>query len=137
MSIATIKAGARRYVVTTSTANMAGWPFLELGPAGTTQQVSTMVIQFTPTVDFVGQFVVCGRNLGVAANEVDVPFVPVPYRRVNLNNLASDYTIVSDPISGVAKIAVPASGDSIALLCAISAGQMTITSWDLQGNATP
>lgn len=135
MSILTIKGGARRYTITTDTAGLTGWPFLELGPAGTTAFASVMMIQFTPTVTFAGSFAVLGRTLGSAANEVDVPFVAIPYRRVSLADVASDYTMVSDVISTSALIQVPANGLSVALLSSITAGQMTITSWGLEGSS--
>lgn len=135
MSIPTIKAGNRSYKVTTSTELMAGFPFLEIGPAGTTSFVSTLIVQFKPDENFAGDFVVMGRTLGTAADSADVPFVPIPYRVVSLNDVAQDYSMVSAPIAGSAMIQIPANGMSVALLDGLTAGSMQLTMWDLQGGS--
>jgi hypothetical protein len=115
---------------------LPGFPFLELGPAGTTQQVSTMMIQFVPTNGFTGQFVVEGRLMGAAANDVDAPFGPIPYRRITLANVAQEYAMVADVIVGAATIQIPANGMDIALQMApTSAGWCDILIWDLQGSS--
>ena len=144
MSIPTIKAGARYYGVTPTHATQSGAPVLELGPAGTTQQVSTMVVQFNPADGgFTGSFIVVGRLMGAAALDKNTPFEPIPYRVGSLNNEAQiDATTLQGwpwsaaAITGPAIIQIPANGMSIALQFAAEAGQMDITSWDLQGNSS-
>lgn len=135
MSIATIKAGARKYKVTESTARLDGHPYIELGPAGTSTLVSTFMVQFNPDENFAGDFVVMGRTMGVAADSVDVPFVPIPYRIVSLNNVAQDYDLVSAAIAGPALIQIPANGLSVVLINGLTAGSMQLTMWDLSGSS--
>jgi hypothetical protein len=136
MSIATIKASNRYYNVVPATGGVPGAPFLEIGPAGTAQQVSTLVIQFKPSLGFNGSFAVVARAMGPAANEHDAPFIPVPYRRINVANVASDYALVSDPITTTALIQVPSNGLCVALECAApTQGQCEVMSWDLQGSS--
>lgn len=138
MAIATIKAGARYYRVTPATASQTGAPFLELGPAGTSLSVSLMMIQFNGTQLFDGLFNVMGRIMGPAADAVDVPFIPIPYRRVTINNVAQDYAFSTVPISGggATLIQVPANGMSIVLqMAAATLGTCDIVSWDLQGSS--
>lgn len=131
----TIKAGNRNYVVTTATANVDGWPLIEVGPAGTTTSVSTLMIQFTPSEDFVGNFVVMGRTLGQASQDADIPFAAIPYRRISLNGVAQDYALVNAPIAGAAIIQVPANGLTVVLTDGLTAGKMTLTMWDLAGSS--
>lgn len=130
----TKKLGSRKVVVTAATLADSTDSILELGPAGTTQQVSTMTIQFVPDLAWNGEVVVVGRSLGQAAQDGNAPFVPIPYRRVSLDNAASDRALVSDPITGTATIEVPANGLSIGLLgAAAPTGSLTAYPWDLQG----
>ena len=152
MAIPTINAGARRYLIQATTQNNPGWPLVELGPGGTTQQVSTMVIQFTPQAGWVGAFVVMARAMGTAADEVDVPFVPVPYRVGSLEDVAQvsagefgwpwawDATMNNGaggvpPITGNALIQVPCTGQSICLVVTRDAGECYVTPWGVQGSS--
>lgn len=127
--IVTVKAGSRSYVLTSA----ANGQLIELGPAGTTQSVSTLMLQVNVDALWNGQFVVMGRTLGAAADAANVPFEPIPYRRVSLNNVAQEYAIVSDAVGGNAILQIPANGMSIALLVAASAGMAQLVMWDLQG----
>ncbi len=141
MAIRTIGGGERYYGVTTATVNVPGFPYLEIGPAGTTQQSSTMMIQFTPDLSFSGNFVVLGKMLGQVAQDRNTPFVPIPYRVGSLNNVAqvdsngNGWPWSIAPIAGNAIIRVPSGGLSIILLIGLDAGRMDITSWGLQGNS--
>lgn len=109
---------------------------LSIGPGSTSSSVGTMVIQFNPDAssDFSG--VIMGRCWGQAAKDQDVPFVPIPYRRCTVNNVASDYAIVSDPVSGATLIQIPANWE-IGILVAASAGECSMCSWNLPGNSNP
>src|ERR1700742_3619813 len=114
--IVTRKVSNRSYLVTP----LDNGQLLELGPAGTTTSVSTYVVQFNIDGSWSGSFVVMGRTMGTAADQANVPFEPIPYRRVSLNNVAQEYAIVSDPIGTAAIIQAPATGMSIGLLVACS-----------------
>lgn len=109
---------------------------LDLGPASNGATVGVFGIQFIPSQDFVGQFGVLGRALGQAAKEANAPFIPFPYRRVNVAGVASDRTIVSDVISASGAIEVGSNGWSIGLLVACSAGTCAIIVMDLNGPGT-
>lgn len=137
MSIPTIRAGGRYFGVTPSIVSTPGFPYIEIGPGGTGAQIGAVLIQFAPSLSFQGQFIVCARPLGKAADDVNTPFVPVYYRLASLNDVAQPYTLVNDPISGSAQIIVPSPGTSIALLATCSDGQCDLTSWLLEGNFTP
>lgn len=106
---------------------------LELGPAGSGQQVATFAIQINPNLGWNGQVVVVGRAFGKAAADVSVPWLQQPYRRVNLNNVPQDRAVVSDPIDGVAQIEVPSNGWSIGLLVTCVSGAADVVSWPLNG----
>lgn len=134
-TIQTIKGASRYYKITPDAASLPGSPLLEIGPAGTTASVAVLTVQFKPSINWNGQFVVCGRTMGPAADSHDMPFLPIPYKRVNLANIAQDYAIVTDPIVGTALIEVPANGRSIALLFTCLDGSCEIASWDVQGSA--
>lgn len=131
----TIHAGARSFLVTIDTANRPGHPYIELGVAGTNELTSTMIVQFTPDQNFSGNFVVMGRTLGTAADLASVPFVPVPYRLISLNDVAQTYQMVSTAIAGNALIQIPANGLSIVLMNGLDAGTMQLTAWDVNGSS--
>lgn len=141
MAIRTINGAERYFGVTAATAGVSGFPYLEIGPAGTTQQTSTMMIQFNPNDQFAGNFAVLGKMLGQAAQDRNMPFVPIPYRVGSLNNIAqidangNGWPWSTALIAGPAVIRVPAAGLSVILLIGLDAGQMDICSWGLQGNS--
>ena len=107
---------------------------LEIGPAGTSSSGGVMAIQFVPDVNYIGSVVLVGKVFGQAAKDAGAPFMPISYRRVTVNNVASDYAIVSDPITGATTIQVPSNGISIGLLVTCSAGICQVVSMDLQGS---
>jgi hypothetical protein len=136
MAIATIHASNRSYRVVPATANVPGFPFLEIGPAGTSSSVSVHMVQFSPSINFDGAFVVEGRVMGTASDSANVPFVPIPYRRVSLANVAQEYAIVTDAITGAATIQIPANGLSVVLQMSVpTQGYCDIVMWDLQGSS--
>lgn len=107
---------------------------LDLGPAGTGGTVATYMIQFVASLNFIGQFGVMGRLYGTPSVDVaGSQFASIPYRRVNVNGLASDYDMVTDVITGSGIIQVPANGLDVGLLVAISQGTCAIASLDLNG----
>lgn len=113
--------------------------FKNFGPAGTPQQVSTFVLQFQPSLDFVGSFQVFGRIGGVASSQPGIPAVgpaatlPIPYRKINVAGSASDYSLSIDPITSAGLIQVPCNGMQLHLLVTCTAGSCGVYSWDMQG----
>lgn len=102
-----------------------------LGPAGTPASVAVMMVQFAPSVDFVGSFQVLAKAFGPGAETA--PYLPVAYRRVNVAGAAADYAIVADNITSSGIIQVPANGLIIALLVTCTVGQCQVYTLDLQG----
>lgn len=137
MSTQTIKANANRYYrITPDVINTPGYPYLEIGPAGTTQQVSTFMVQFSPGGNFDGQLSVQGRTLGQITQNKELPWGPIPYRRLRLANVAQLYEMVTDVISTEGLIQIPANGLSVILQIAPpTVGYMDIAMWDLQGSS--
>lgn len=137
MATPTIKGNANRfYRVEPDIITKPGYPFLEIGPAGTTQQVSTFMVQFNPVSNFDGSFSVQGRVMGQSAQDKAAPWGPIPYRRVTLANVAQLYEMVTDAISTGATIQIPANGLSVVLQIAPpSTGYCDIFVWDLQGSS--
>lgn len=144
MSIKTIYAGGRKYRVTPGTVNVAGYPLLEIGPGGTQSTVSCVIVQFVPEMDFNGTFAVLGRVFGTAADEINTPFVPIPYRVISLNNVAGGptfsgaigYPWSQELITGPAIIQIPTNGLSTLLeVSAPTLGACSVAMWDLQGSS--
>jgi len=129
--MAITKASNRRYTIKPED----NGNILEIGPGSTPNFVGTFVIQFNPDVNWVGAVVIVARLTGAAASDANLPFLPVPYKRVTINNVASDYAFTSDTLTVASgtKIQVPASMDSIGLLVACSAGSCTVICQDLNG----
>ena len=100
--------------------------FVELGTGAADDEVGAVCIQFAPTIDFVGEFIVMGRNRKSPAQSVTAPFLPIPYIRVNVANVASDRAISSATITTTGMIEVPANGLSVAVLMSCSAGSCTL-----------
>lgn len=122
----------RTYVITPADNSY----ILDMGPGGTSSSVATMVIQFNPSGDSDYQVIVMGKVWGEAARLLNVPFVPIPYRRVTLANVASDYAIVSAPVTGASLIQVPANW-AIGLAVITTVGTCQVASWPLQGSSNP
>lgn len=138
MAIATIKASNRFYRVSTKTADLAGFPYIELGPGNTSSSVGGLMIELNPSELFAGDFVVMARPSGAASDTNDTPFVPIPYRVGSLNNVAQVVNGQGWPwsaanLSQSAIIWIPTNGLSIVFMDGLTAGTMDLTSWDLQG----
>lgn len=128
--MATVQRSNRRFTIKASD----NGNILEMGPAANATSVGVMVIQFNPDQSSDYEATVMGRCFG--QNAADCPYVPIPYRRVTLNNIASDYAVVHDAITGASLIQVPANW-AIALLVSCTAGSCVVASQDLLGNSTP
>jgi hypothetical protein len=129
MAILTTKASARLFTL----GFKDDGNIIEFGPAGTNNQVGTMVLQFKSSIGAQFSVVVMGRVFGVAADSADMPFVPIPYRIISLNNVAQDYAIVADTIVTDALIQVPANGISVAVLAGWTSGTVAVAAWDMNG----
>ncbi len=123
---------ARSYIITSADNGL----ILTLGPAATSTSVGTFIVQFNPDVDSDLTAVVMGRCWGAAAQAQGVPFVPVPYRIVSLNNVAQDYSIVSAAITQPALIQIPANWE-IGFLVGTTQGTCSVCSMDLLGSSNP
>jgi len=108
--------------------------FILYGAAGTAHFVSTMVMQFAPTVSFVGSLQLFGKIMGPAGDSA--PYLPIPYRRVNVAGAVSDRILIPDPITSVGIIEVPCNGLTLAILVTCTAGQCQVYCMDLQGPST-
>ena len=96
-------------------------------------RVGTFTIEFVPDASWSGTFAVLGRVYGKPASDNGVGFSPIPYRRICLNNVASDRAIVSDVLTGHFIIEVPASGLAIGLLASVQASGGVVYNWPLNG----
>ena len=94
-------------------------------------------VQFVPTVDFVGAFGIVGRQRGKVADTRGAPYLPFPYRRVNVGGAASDYALVTDVITGTAAIEIPAHAWAIGILIACTAGSCRIFKQHMVGATAP
>ncbi len=93
---------------------------LDLGPGtATSKSVGTVTVQFTPGETWDGVFAVVGQN--VNGNTADA-FIPIPYRRINVNGASSDYAITTDPITQSGMIQIPSNGMRVGLLVGVNAG---------------
>ena len=103
-------------------------------------RVGTWMVGFKPSEDFVGAFGVLGRPIiPPAANDLATAWTyqSIPYRRISLNGVASDYALVAVDVGGTADlIQIPANALSIGLLIACTAGSCDVVSWDLNGPST-
>ena len=127
----TLADAGRRYDVTTNDHGK----ILFFGGAAD-GRVGTMFIQFVPNSQFVGQFSVVARPYGAPANTDGVALVDYPFRRVNINNVASDRTITNStatPLVAGFQIEVPANGVVLGLLTSCVQGGGVVYTWPLNG----
>ena len=110
---------------------------LELGTGSAGTFTGIMVVQFNPDLLWNGSIQVLARLTGPAAETANLPMVPIPYRRVTVNNVASDRTLVSDTllISSAYKIEIPSNRDSIGFLVSCLSGSCTYVCAPLQGQS--
>lgn len=93
--------------------------------------------QFVPDATFTGGFAVVGRTPGISTSDTSVPWAAIPYRRISLADVASDYAFVGDQITGPALIQVPANGLAVGLLIACSAGFAMVYNKHMDGATAP
>lgn len=101
------------------------------------EEAGAWSVHFVPDLLFQGSVTIMARERGPGAAQDNVAFVPVPYRRVSLNNVAQDYQFVSDLITGNALLHIPAAGLTIAVLANCTVGSAVIYNHPLAGCATP
>ncbi len=108
--------------------------YLEIGPGGTAQTGGVLAIQFIPDGSFVGSVIIMGKVMGTAAREANVQFMPVMYRPITINNVATDFSVpTAAAVTGPSTINVPSNGVSVALFVECTAGTCQVVSWNLQG----
>lgn len=108
----------------------------EIGPASTAAFVGTWLMQFDPSVDFLGTIQILGRITGPAVTAGTAPLVPIPYRRLSLGGASSDGILVADLISTTAIIQIASCGLSVAYMPSISQGNCKVFCWSQQGPST-
>lgn len=99
-----------------------------------------MQFTFSPDTDFVaagGEVVVVGRTAGISTAINNVAWMPIPYRKVTINNVASDYRFATASITGPSSILVPAAGMAIGLLFSVLGGTCTIARKIVDGPSAP
>ena len=121
----------REYKVTTNDDGK----FLFFGNASD-GRVGTIVVQFDPGLAWNGSFAVVGRVYGKPASDNGVGFVPIPYKRVSLDNVASDRALVSAVLTSTFIIEIPANGMVVALLTSAASGTGVVYNWPLNGPST-
>jgi hypothetical protein len=111
---------------------------LFLGDASSSR-TSVKTIQWVPDPGTTGDgFSLVGRIYSRSEADTNgTPFLPIPYRRVNLSGSASDRGLVSDtlPVDGFL-IEVPANGQTLALVVSVTSGGGWLYNWDSVGSAT-
>ena len=110
---------------------------LQLGDASSSR-TSAKTIYWVADLPVIGDgFVIVARPCGPAPDKDGAPFVPIPYRRINLAGTASDRAITSTslPIEGFL-IEVPATGLAIGIIPSLTVGGGTLYSWDSVGSST-
>jgi hypothetical protein len=127
---------ARRQPITASQSGQ----FVVLGNVSPSQ-VGTWRVQFVPDELWQGSLTPMGRSAGKDAHDDSVGFATVPYRRVQLNGIASDYRLMTDaavlPIATDFTVLVPATGLAVAFLIECTAGSGVLYSQPLEGLASP
>lgn len=127
-------------ISTPCTANVAyDGKVASLGNTSDTNLNGAISVMFVPDGQWVGQAVVVGRAQKISTADVTIPWVPVPYRRVTLNNISQDYAMVGDvlTLTGPTLIHIPANGLMVGLLFAVAAGTCVLRAAVLNGAATP
>lgn len=107
--------------------------FLDLGPASSNSTPGVFTLQFSPDTDYNGSIVVHGVMMGPASDSAGIAYMPIPYRQISINNVASDYSLSSATITTPSIIQVPANALSVALLSNGTIGTCTVCSWDING----
>ncbi len=110
---------------------------LFLGDASSSR-TAVKTIHWFPLPGFVGNgFSVVARIYSPRADANGVPWLPIPYRRVNLSGAASDRAVVSDslPANGFL-IEVPANAQSISIVVDCQSGSGYLYHWNAVGSAT-
>lgn len=130
-SVADPVGAERSYVVTPADHGKV----LSLGNAND-GRVSTFGVCFMPDPSWQGTLGVVARLMGIPAREAHVGFASIPYKRVNLEGLASDRAVVSDPLSGFFIIEVPASALVVGVEVNCIQGFGQLFSWPLSGPST-
>lgn len=125
-------ASSRSYLITPNDNGL----ILDFGPGASSSTVGTFVFQFNPDATSDYTVLLMGRAFGAAAVAAGVPFVPIPYHRVTINNVAQDYAMSAAVISGPSLIQVPANWD-VGLYVSTTVGSCQVVSWDLQGSSAP
>src|SRR5690349_5204489 len=110
-----------------------------LGNTSDENPSGAITAMFVPDSLWNGQAVVVGRAPKISTADVTVPWVPIPYRRITLNNVGQDYALVGDvlTLTGPTLIQIPANGLMVGLLFAVTAGTCALRTAVMDGAVTP
>ncbi len=113
----------QRFTITT--ANNGGTAVF--GNTSTENPFGTWTFQFMPDLNFQGTVSIMGRAARFPTTDLTLSWIPIPYRRVTIANIAQDYAIVTATLTGTPDmIDVPANGKAIGLFITCSAGTMLV-----------
>lgn len=136
--IATIIPGPK-YTITPKASQDAGGLFMIGNTDPDNISVGSWSIHFVMSNDWVGSIGLLGRNAVHKAGVDDVPMVgPWPFRAFYLNNAPTDGSMVSGSaavVTGTSTILVPASGYTIGMVVACTAGSCTMYYLPLMGQS--
>lgn len=99
--------------------------------------VGTWLVHWVPDLNFTGSLALVGRAYGQPASDAVVAVLGVPYRRVNINGVASDYGFDSVALTGPSIVTAPANGLALGFLVSCSAGTGMLYTWPLEGPCAP
>lgn len=110
----------------------------KLGNVSNEQDVGGWTITVIATSgDFSGGVYIVGRQSGTDAQSRSMPYLPVPFRQVCINNIAMSYSFDNALISASSIVQVPANGLALALLVSCTSGTADVYSTPLQGPTAP
>lgn len=121
---------SNRYKVTTADHGQ----ILKLGNAAA-GYVGTYAVQFVADAQWSGTLAVVARIDHKDAQDNQVPFVGVPYRRVFLNAAPADRSMGSDFITSDSLIEIPSNGSTVGFLVSCETGFGYLYSKPLDGPA--
>ena len=108
-----------------------------LGNVSNESDVGGWVVTLMPDQGgFDGGVFIMRRPEGMAADNNNVGFMPSPYRRITVSNVASDGSIASDALTGATEVLIPAYGTSIALSVYCNSGSAVVYTRPLQGTVS-
>lgn len=109
---------------------------LVLGNSSGTDAVGGWLVHLVPDGSSDIEIAILGRITGKVPSDESVAFIPIPYRRINLAGVVSDYAMVTTgvTVSGNSIIQIPANGLSVGLLVSTKTGTAKLYSMPVVGS---